>query len=118
MIKSTPFELFGKGETLYFDIARLYELEQITGKPVQELLFKTELKIGFCVKALTVGLRHHYPKGNEGFWLKKVGEYLESGGSLLDVQIPLSKAALASGVFGAVKDDEAADEKNVPEETD
>ena len=78
-------------------------------------MIKAELEIGFCVKALTVGMKHHCPKGNEGFWLKKISEHIENGGGLQEVQLPITEAMMACGLLGSKKSE--AEEKNAPEGT-
>jgi hypothetical protein len=110
MRKTIPFELFEPNQTIYFDILRLAELETALGTAINNIVRKQDAGINFCIAGLTVGLKHHYHKANPTFYIEKIEQYLESGGTLDDIATPIVRAIVASGIFG--KQDEAT-EKNV-----
>lgn len=110
MIKSVPFELFAPNQYIYFDIARLAMLEKALGVPIPKIIANSEAGITFCLQGLTVGLRHHYPKGSPQFFAEKLSTYFESGGSIEKVALPIVEAIVVSGIFGKVDDEE--EEKN------
>jgi hypothetical protein len=109
VIKSVPFELFAKGETLYFDISRLFQLEELTGKSIKYIFFEQEAALGFCAQALTIGLKHHYPEAGFLAWKGKIGQYIDEGGVLTDIWQPIQMAIGRTGVF--VKLDEEGNGK-------
>lgn len=114
MRKTVPFELFEPNQYIYFDILRLAELEKAMGMSIVELVQKQEAGINFCLTALSIGLKHHYNKATPMFFAEKIEKYLEAGGGINDIAIPIIKAIMLSGIFGKeitkkVDDD---DEKN------
>jgi hypothetical protein len=104
MIKAVPFELFAKGETIYFDILRLFQLEEATGKSIKYIFFEQEASLNFCAQALAVGLKHHYPEAGFSLMKEKIAKYIESGGVLTDIWRPIQTSIGQTGVFVKLED--------------
>ncbi|MCC5465541.1 hypothetical protein [Pelosinus baikalensis] len=115
-MKKVPFDLFEEGQTIYFDIPRIEDLEKGMGMPITTIVSKQEVGVGFCLTALQIGLRHHYRKGNKEFYAAKMGEYFENDGTLGDVITPIIRAIMGSGIFG--KEAIEKIEKNVAENSE
>ena len=45
-MKKIDFEVFGPGQYLYFDIGRLIQVENITGKSAGDIIRNQELNLG------------------------------------------------------------------------
>lgn len=118
MKRTIPFEIFEENQTIYFDIIRLAELEKAVGMSIAEIVKKQESGINFCLCGLLVGLKHHYHKATLAFYAEKIDEYLDKGGQLDDIAIPIIRAIVASGIFGKEISDKTEEmvketEKNV-----
>lgn len=100
MKKTIPFELFEPNQYIYFDILRLAEFEKALGMSIIEIVKRQEAGLNFCLTALPIVLKHHYFKATPLFFAEKIEEYLEKGGSLEEIALPIIKAIFASGVFG------------------
>lgn len=116
MKKTIPFDLFEKGQTIYFDILRLAEFENVMGAPIQQIIQSGNAGINFCLAGLRVGLKHHNRRADAAFYAEKIGGYLDDGGTIDDIAVPIIRAILASGLFGKTESAEAEetadDEKN------
>lgn len=111
MIKSVPFELFEPGQTLYFNIIRLGQLEKLLDRSLNSIMANQEIGVNFCLAGLTIGLQHHYPRATKQFMAEKMETYLDNGGTLDDFAMPIVLAIIESGIMG--KADKETDIKNV-----
>jgi len=100
MKKSIPFEIIEKNQTIYFDILRLAELERLLGKQITDIVHSGDAGINFCLAGMQAGLKHHYFNSAPSFYAEKIGEFIDKGGKLDDVAIPIIRAIMASGIFG------------------
>jgi hypothetical protein len=100
MKKTIPFELFAPNQTIYFDILRLAEFEKVVGMPITDIVRKGDAGVSFCLAGLQVGMKHHYHKATADIYAEKIEKYLDDGGSIDDIAMPIIKAIMASGVFG------------------
>jgi hypothetical protein len=99
MKKTVPFEVFGPNQFLMFDILRLSELEKAVGKTINELVTNGNAGVEFCLKALPIGMKQHYrPDPRE--YAERIEKHLENGGTLNQIEVPIIKAILASGIYG------------------
>ena len=120
MKNTIPIEAFGPNQFIYFDIKRLMQLEQLTGKAVQGVIASGDISLNFIINGLAVGMRQHYKDGT-AVWTERVQKHFDNGGSLDDLGIPLLRAIMASGIFGKpeadITEDDTAEgpEKNAPE---
>jgi hypothetical protein len=99
MKKTVPFELFEENQYLMLDILRLAELERAMGCTVIDIAQRRDAGVNFCLTALPIAMKQHY-RPDPTFYAAKIEAYLESGGILDDIAVPLVKAIAASGVFG------------------
>jgi hypothetical protein len=100
MKKTVPFDLFGAGQTIYFDILRLAELEKVLGDSIINVVRRQDAGINFCIAGLLVGLKHHYNHPTAALIAGKIEEYLDQGGNLDELALPIVQAILATGIFG------------------
>ena len=100
MKKTIPFDLFEKGQTIYFDIDRLAQLENVLGDSIINVVHRGNAGVNFCLAGLLVGLQHEYDKATRDFYAGKIDEYLDNGGTLDELAVPIIRAVLASGIFG------------------
>lgn len=100
MKKTIPFELFEQNQTIYFDILRLAELERSLGMSIVDVIKRQDAGINFCLTALPIGLKHHNFKATPAFYAEKIETYLDDGGSLDEIAVPIIKAIMISGIFG------------------
>jgi len=107
MRREIKFELFGKNQTIYFDIMRLAELEKRLGCSIIDTIKKGDAGINFCIAGLSVGMRHHYHKARPEDFVKLMEQYFEDGGTLDDLAIPIIRAIVASGILGKESADKA-----------
>jgi hypothetical protein len=125
MKKSIPFELFGPNQYIMFDIQRLAELERALGRDITSIVRSQYAGVDFCLAALPIGMRQHY-KAAPSVFAEKIEAYLENGGTLDDIALPIIKAIVASGILGKEMNDrlnessepEGGEGKNVKEETE
>lgn len=98
-MKRIPFELFGPGQYLYFDIGRLIQAENLTGKSAGEILQNGSLNLGLTTALLSVGLRQH-GLHNPQWYAGKMQELLSEGHEIDEFVMPLVKAIAGSGILG------------------
>lgn len=108
MRKEIPFELFANNQTIYFDITRLAEMEKRLGCSIIDTIKKGDAGVNFCIAGISVGLRHHYHKATPEDYVKLMEKYLDDGGTLDKMAIPIIQAIVASGILGR----EAAERAN------
>ena len=100
MSKKVPFEQFGEGQYLYFNIARLAQLEQVCGCGISGIVAKQELNLSNLIKIFMIGLAHH-KKHNELWYAEQIQKKLDEGASLEeDFVVPAVKAIAGSGILG------------------
>lgn len=102
MKKTVPFDLFGAGQTIYFDILRLAELEKVLGDSIINVVRRQDAGINFCIAGFLIGLKHHYNRPTAALMAEKIEEYLDKGGNLDELALPIVKAILETGIFGKV----------------
>lgn len=99
-MKKVPFDLFGDGQYMYFNIARLMQLEQACGEGISTIVSRNELNLNVLTKIFMIGLAHH-KKHNELWYAERIQELLDQGKSLEeDFYIPAVKAIAGSGILG------------------
>lgn len=99
MRKEVRFDHFEEGQTIYFNIKRLEELEKESGKTLGEILSST-MSLVIMTAALIVGLQHENGKRPAAHYRAMLDEYIEKGGALGDIWKDILKAILISGAFG------------------
>ena len=96
MKKTIPFDLFGEKQELCFTILGIAELEKSMGKSIQQIVKTADAGVGFCLAALPIALKRLNPH----MYLEKIEKYLEEGGTIDSLAVPLIHAIAASGVLG------------------
>lgn len=99
MRREIDFDCFGENQKIYFDIKRLQELEKKTGKTINQIM-QTDLSISLIVSALHIGLQHEYGTKSDQFYNEKIGQYIESGGTIFSVFDKITRAIMSSGIMG------------------
>ncbi len=123
MKKNIPFTLFGENQYIMFDILRLAELERALGMPINQVVQRQDAGVNFCLTALPIGMKQHY-RPDPKIYADKIEQYLEQGGAIDEIAIPIVKAIIASGIFGKTAQEEAEkfevgeEEKNLKEGTE
>lgn len=107
MKKTVPFEFFGENQTLFFDIPRILELEEMMKMPIYDVINRAP-SVKLAVAGITIGLKHHYPGITPAFVIGKMEEHFEHGGTLSELVMPIGKAIVDAGVFGG----QGKEEKN------
>ena len=102
MKKTVPFEFFGENQTIFFDITRIYELEDMIKMPVYDAIHQAP-SIKLAIAGIVIGLKHHYPGITPAFVIEKMEEHFERGGSLAELVLPIGKAIVDAGIFGGQK---------------
>jgi hypothetical protein len=121
-MKKIPFELFGAGQEIYFDIGRFAAIESMAKKSIGEVIGDEALNISNTAILLSAGLRH-YGQKNPQWYLEKMQELLDAGHEMEEIQTPLMKAIAGSGILGRAiyltvfpEEKTAADEKKLAAE--
>lgn len=98
-MKKIDFEVFGPGQYLYFDIGRLIQVENITGKSAGDIIRNQELNLGILTALLSIGLRQHGIK-NPQWYANKMQELIDQGHEMEEFVQPVVKAIAGSGILG------------------
>lgn len=98
-MKKIDFEVFGPGQYLYFDIGRLIQVENITGKSAGDIIRNQELNLGILTALLSIGLRQHGIK-NPQWYASKMQELIDEGHEMEEFVQPVVKAIAGSGILG------------------
>lgn len=107
MKKTVPFKAFGGDDYLYFDIGKLVQLEQLTGKTVIELWDASnsgKFGVELIVKCLVVGLLDCRQNITEKQIMGEMSDAFEKGESLVSFITPIFEALIESGIFGSKKE--------------
>ena len=99
-MKQVPFNVFGEDEYLYYDIGRLIQVENQTGKSATDIIIKQDLNLGFITVLLSVGLRHHGLKSPQWYADKLSDKFSRFEITLDDVAVPIAKALIGTGIMG------------------
>lgn len=98
-MKKIDFEVFGPGQYLYFDIGRLIQVENLTGKSAGDIIRNQELNLGILTALLSIGLRQHGIK-NPQWYANKMQELIDQGHEMEEFVQPVVKAIAGSGILG------------------
>ena len=112
MKKTVPFEVFGPNQYLMFNILRLAELEKATGRTINSMMTNGDAGVEFCLKALPIAMKQHYRPDPKEF-ADRIEKHLENGGTLSDIEVPIIKAIVATGIYG--KQDATQEDETTPE---
>lgn len=100
------------GATIYFSIGRIGQLEKATGKQIFKLV-SAALTLEELYAALVIGMKHNknISSCTALFFQGKISSLIGSGEmTLQEVQEPVMKAVLATGILGKFDLDEETEE--------
>ena len=100
MKNTVPFEIFDAGQYLKFDVIRLAELETVMGKSIPSIIAAGDVGISFALAALPIAMKQHFPHATAQDFADEIEGYLEKGGDLNSILVPIVRAIIASGVLG------------------
>lgn len=114
-MKRVKCDLFGENEYIFFNVARLMQLEKALDCKITELVSRV-MGLSEMMTAYEIGLAHEGKKRNQLWYAQKVDELFEEGVTFDDLLLPVTKALIASGIAGpqvyaAVFPDEVSDEE-------
>lgn len=122
MLKKVSFKLFGNEDYLCFNLQDLVNLEEITGKCVQEIfqiLSDNKAGITMVLKIMPVALAECYRNTNQNAsdLFNKIEKSFEQGATISSYTLPICTALVKSGIFGTPKNKapEAEKQQNGPE---
>ncbi len=91
---------FGTGQQIWFNIGRLQKVEELLGAPIGDIMQHIDkLNIKYMVVFLRVGMMQNGLK-SEQYWQEKIDDAFENGFTLQDIQTPIYKAIVGSGLLG------------------
>lgn len=100
MAKKIDIPAIGENKQIYFNIGKLQKVEEFLGVPIGDVMQKIDkLNIKYLVVFLRVGMMHDGLK-SEAYWQERIDEAFEKGFTLADIQTPILKAIVASGLLG------------------
>lgn len=103
MIRKVPFELFGEGQYLRFDIGKFMIVEQIMEKPIGELLKgSATLDLRLLTTLLHVGVRTdgEFRAKSPEWYADKIQDLILEGHEMNEIMVPVIRAVAATGILG------------------
>ena len=98
-MKKIDFDLFGPGQYIYFDIGRLIQVENVSGRSAGDIIKNQDLNLGILTVLFSVGLRHHGIKKPQ-WYAEKMQELVDEGHEMEEFTQPVVKAVAGSGILG------------------
>lgn len=100
-MKKINCDLFAMGETIYFNIGRIAELEQLWGESIFKAVQNGTMTFNQLITALVVGMKHHGKKRDYIYYQDKLQELFDEGTvQYADLVQLIVQALIGSGVFG------------------
>ena len=113
-MKKITCDVFNTGETIYFTIGRIAELEQLWGEPIFKAVQAGAMTFQQLITAFVVGMKHEGRKRDYIYYQEKLQQLFDEGEvQYLELVQLIVKALIGSGVFG-----KAAYYASFPEEAD
>lgn len=107
MRQELAFNYFNEGDTVYFNMGRLYMLEKSTGITYgtmlnglaveNGLMSSPILSIPFVAKALVIGMEHIYHRKSEQWYLEQIDTAIENGSNFMEMASTLLNAIILAG---------------------
>lgn len=102
-MKKIACNFFNEGESLFFNIARLTQLEQATGKTIQELM-NLNLSLFDVVNAYAIGLGQYRninkKRSSVNWYMEEIQRLIDEGVEFQELLLPIIEAIVASGIMG------------------
>lgn len=84
-----------------FDMIRLSLLEKSMGTSILRLMTTQDVGVDFVLRALPIAMQQHEFNKPINFWAERIEQYLDNGGDIKDIAVPLIRAILATGIMGS-----------------
>ena len=100
-MKKITCDVFNTGETIYFTIGRIAELEQLWGEPIFKAVQSGTMTFNQLITAFVVGMKQHGKKRDYIYYQNKLQELFDEGTvQYSDLVELIVQALIGSGVFG------------------
>lgn len=123
-MKKITCNLFSPGETIFFNIGRIAELEQLWGEPIFKAVQSGTMTFNQLITAFVVGMKQHGKKRDYIFYQDQLQTLFDEGSvQYSDLVQLVVQALIGSGVFGkaayyALFPEEADDQAKAAAEAD
>ena len=123
-MKKVTCNLFSPGETIFFNIGRIAELEQLWGEPIFKAVQSGTMTFNQLITAFVVGMKQHGKKRDYIFYQDQLQKLFDEGSvQYSDLVQLVVQALIGSGVFGkaayyALFPEEADDEAKAAAEAE
>lgn len=99
-MKKIDIPALGAEKQIWFNIGRLRRVEDLLKAPIGEVIKDAStISLKSLLVLLGVGMAQ-YGNKSEQYYAEKVDEALEQGYSIVDIQLPVFQAVVASGLMG------------------
>lgn len=100
-MKKVTCNLFNPGETIFFNIGRIAELEQLWEEPIFKAVQNGTMTFTQLITAFVVGMKHHGKHRDYMYYQNKLQELFDEGAvQYTDLVQLIVQALVGSGVFG------------------
>lgn len=100
-MKKITCDLFSPGETIFFNIGRIAELEQLWGEPIFKAVQSGTMTFNQLITAFVVGMKQHGKKRDYIFYQDQLQTLFDEGYvQYSDLVQLVVQALIGSGVFG------------------
>lgn len=100
-MKKITCNLFSPGETIFFNIGRIAELEQLWGEPIFKAVQSGTMTFNQLITAFVVGMKQHGKKRDYIFYRDQLQTLFDEGSvQYSDLVQLVVQALIGSGVFG------------------
>lgn len=100
-MKKITCNLFNPGETIFFNIGRIAELEQLWGEPIFKAVQSGTMTFNQLITAFVVGMKQHGKKRDYIYYQDQLQTLFDEGSvQYSDLVQLVVQALIGSGVFG------------------
>ena len=100
-MKKITCNLFNPGETIFFNIGRIAELEQLWGEPIFKAVQSGTMTFNQLITAFVVGMKQHGKKRDYIYYQEQLQTLFDKGSvQYSDLVQLVVQALIGSGVFG------------------
>ena len=100
-MKKITCDLFSPGETIFFNIGRIAELEQLWGETIFKAVQSGTMTFNQLITAFVVGMKQHGKKRDYIFYQDQLQTLFDEGAvQYSDLVQLVVQALIGSGVFG------------------
>lgn len=100
-MKKITCDVFNTGETIYFTVGRIAELEQLWGEPIYKVAQSGMMTFNQLITAFVVGMKHEGRKRDYIYYQEQIQRLFDEGSvQFADLMQFIVKALIGSGAFG------------------